>query len=123
MTPDHPYLSVIVPVKNGHNVLPRMLDMLSRSELPRETWELIVVDDGSSDDSVAIASAYADQASEESDQARVVHEVRGCAGSSRFASRVATLSPTKNAMPTMRPNIGIGSGRFTPKTVCTRSFR
>jgi GT2 family glycosyltransferase len=60
MTPDHPYLSVIVPVKNGHNVLPRMLDMLSRSELPRETWELIVVDDGSSDDSVSIASAYAD---------------------------------------------------------------
>jgi len=60
MTPDHPYLSVIVPVKNGHNVLPRMLDMLSRSKLPRETWELIVVDDGSTDDSVAIASAYAD---------------------------------------------------------------
>jgi len=60
MTPDHPYLSVIVPVKDGHNVLPRMLDMLSRSELPRETWELIVIDDGSSDDSVAIASEYAD---------------------------------------------------------------
>jgi hypothetical protein len=60
MTPDHPYLSVIVPVKNGHNVLPRMLEMLSHSELPRETWELIVVDDGSTDDSVAIASAYAD---------------------------------------------------------------
>jgi glycosyltransferase involved in cell wall biosynthesis len=60
MTPDHPYLSVIVPVKNGHDVLPRMLDMLSRSELPRETWELIVVDDGSTDDSVAIASEYAD---------------------------------------------------------------
>jgi GT2 family glycosyltransferase len=60
MTPDHPYLSVIVPVKNGHNVLPRMLDMLSRSELPRETWELIVIDDGSSDDSVTIASEYAD---------------------------------------------------------------
>ena len=60
MTPDHPYLSVIVPVKNGHTVLPRMLDMLSRSELPRETWELIVVDDGSTDDSVAIASEYAD---------------------------------------------------------------
>ena len=60
MTPDRPYLSVVVPVKNGHDVLPRMLDMLSRSELPRETWELIVIDDGSSDDSVAIASAYAD---------------------------------------------------------------
>ena len=60
MTPDHPYLSVIVPVKNGHTVLPRMLDMLSQSELPRETWELIVIDDGSTDDSVAIASEYAD---------------------------------------------------------------
>ena len=60
MTPDHPYLSVIVPVKNGHGVLPRMLEMLSRSELPRESWELIVIDDGSTDDSSAIASEYAD---------------------------------------------------------------
>jgi glycosyltransferase involved in cell wall biosynthesis len=60
MTPDHPYFSVIVPVKNGHGVLPRMLDMLSRSELPRESWELIVIDDGSTDDSPAIASEYAD---------------------------------------------------------------
>jgi len=60
MTPDRPYLSVIVPVKNGHHVLPRMLEALSRSELPRETWELIVVDDGSRDDTVDIASEYAD---------------------------------------------------------------
>jgi glycosyltransferase involved in cell wall biosynthesis len=60
MTPDHPYFSVIVPVKNGHGVLPRMLDMLSRSELPRDSWELIVIDDGSTDDSPAIASEYAD---------------------------------------------------------------
>ena len=60
MTPDRPYLSVIVPVKNGHNVLPRMLDALRHSELPRETWELIVIDDGSTDDTVTIASAYAD---------------------------------------------------------------
>ena len=60
MTPDRPYLSVIVPVKNGHNVLPRMLGALSRSELPRETWELIVVDDGSRDDTIQIASQFAD---------------------------------------------------------------
>ena len=60
MTPDHPYLSIIVPVKNGHSVLPRMLEMLSHSELPRESWELIVIDDGSTDDSTAIASGYAD---------------------------------------------------------------
>ncbi|MDB4883422.1 MAG: hypothetical protein JWL95_2188 [Gemmatimonadetes bacterium] len=60
MTPNRPYLSVIVPVKNGRNVLPRMLDMLNRSELPRETWELIVIDDGSTDESPSIASGYAD---------------------------------------------------------------
>jgi len=59
-TPERPYLSVIVPVKNGHSVLPTMLGNLVRSELPRESWELIVVDDGSSDDSPAIASEYAD---------------------------------------------------------------
>jgi len=38
MTPDHPYLSVIVPVKNGHNVLPRMLEKRFAFDL-----ELLVV--------------------------------------------------------------------------------
>jgi len=60
VTPERPYLSVVVPVKNGQSVLPVMLGNLSRSELPRESWELIVVDDGSTDDSAAIASEYAD---------------------------------------------------------------
>ena len=58
--PERPYLSIIVPVKNGQSVLPIMLGNVVRSSLPRESWELIVVDDGSSDDSPAIASEYAD---------------------------------------------------------------
>jgi GT2 family glycosyltransferase len=58
--PERPYLSIIVPVKNGQAMLPIMLGNLVRSELPRESWELIVVDDGSTDDSAAIASEYAD---------------------------------------------------------------
>ena len=57
---ERPYLSVVVPVKNGQSVLPTMLGNLARSELPRESWELIVIDDGSTDDSPAIASEYAD---------------------------------------------------------------
>jgi GT2 family glycosyltransferase len=60
LAPERPYLSIIVPVKNGETVLPVMLGNLVRSELPRESWELIVIDDGSTDDSPAIASEYAD---------------------------------------------------------------
>jgi glycosyltransferase involved in cell wall biosynthesis len=55
-----PRLSVIVPVHNGRTVLPLCLSALERSDLPRSQWELIVVDDGSNDDSALIAARYAD---------------------------------------------------------------
>src|SRR5439155_21804409 len=57
---NRPYLSVVVPVKNGAAVLPRTLQAVADSELPRESWELIIVDDASTDDTVVIASTYAD---------------------------------------------------------------
>jgi glycosyltransferase involved in cell wall biosynthesis len=55
-----PYASVIVPVKNGGAVLRRALAAICASDLPREAWELIVVDDGSSDQSAIVAGEYAD---------------------------------------------------------------
>jgi hypothetical protein len=55
-----PFLSVIVPVHQGTAVLPRSLDALLASELPREYWELVVVDDASTDESSVIAARYAD---------------------------------------------------------------
>jgi glycosyltransferase involved in cell wall biosynthesis len=55
-----PYLSVIIPVRNGRKVLPQMLETLCSSDYPRERWELIVVDDGSTDDSSLLASRFAD---------------------------------------------------------------
>ena len=55
-----PRLSVIVPVHDGRKVLPLCLSALERSDLPRNLWELIVVDDGSHDDSAVIAARYAD---------------------------------------------------------------
>ncbi len=47
-------LSVIVPVKNGRDYLPRCLDAIMKSEY--RCFEIIVVDDGSTDDTPLIAS-------------------------------------------------------------------
>lgn len=55
-----PRLSVIVPAYQGAKVLPLSLSALLRSDLARPTWELIVVDDGSSDDTALVAARYAD---------------------------------------------------------------
>ena len=55
-----PKLSVILPVYQGHNVLPLSLAALAASDLPRSDWELIVVDDASTDDTVLLAAPYAD---------------------------------------------------------------
>lgn len=57
---ERPLLSVIVPVHNAGSLLTDTLGALGRSDLPRAKWELVVVDDGSSDDSADIAGRYAD---------------------------------------------------------------
>jgi len=41
-------------------VLPHSLSALLRSDLPRDQWELIVVDDASTDDTAVVAAQYAD---------------------------------------------------------------
>ncbi len=51
---------MIVPAYRGANVLPLSLSALMRSQLPRETWELIVVDDASPDETAIVAARYAD---------------------------------------------------------------
>src|SRR6185436_15848936 len=58
----NPYLSVIVPAHNSVAVLDRCLTALASSGLPRESWELIVVDDGSTDATELVAARYADVA-------------------------------------------------------------
>ncbi len=60
MKNSQPKLSVIVPAYQGAHVLPMSLSALLRSDLPRESWELIVVDDASTDDTAIVASRYAD---------------------------------------------------------------
>jgi len=55
-----PFLSVVVPTRQSADVIARSLEALRASDLPRECWELIVVDDASSDDSAAVAATQAD---------------------------------------------------------------
>jgi glycosyltransferase involved in cell wall biosynthesis len=56
-----PVLSVIVPVRNGAEFLPRSLSALRGSTTGNWAWELIVVDDGSTDSSADIAEPLADR--------------------------------------------------------------
>jgi len=55
-----PYLSVIVPAYQAADQLPKSMEALLASDLASDRWELIVVDDGSQDATVAVARTYAD---------------------------------------------------------------
>jgi len=55
-----PMLSVVMPVRNGLKVLPQSLTALEESDLPRDLWELIVVDDASTDETPELAARWAD---------------------------------------------------------------
>src|SRR3954452_1288029 len=45
-------LSVIVPTHNRRDYLPRLLEGLARQDYPADHWELIIVSDGSTDDTM-----------------------------------------------------------------------
>src|SRR3954471_24126006 len=59
MNHSRPLLSVIVPVYQGAQQLPEVLAAITASDLPRECWELVVVDDASTDCSAERAAAFA----------------------------------------------------------------
>lgn len=60
MKPTSPYISVVVPAHRGAPLLQLALTALRASTLPRDTWELIVVDDASNDLTDIVAAEHAD---------------------------------------------------------------
>ena len=56
-----PACSVIIPTYNRAELLARTLDSLVRQDLPRSEFEVLVVDDGSSDHTAELAASYQDR--------------------------------------------------------------
>lgn len=54
---ERPIISVIVPVWNGRDDIGTLLDALARQDAPAESFETIVVDNGSTDDTAAVVKA------------------------------------------------------------------
>lgn len=54
-------LSVVIPVRNGADMLARQLNALCRAEPPRSPWEVVVADNGSNDATAAVAWGFVDQ--------------------------------------------------------------
>jgi glycosyltransferase involved in cell wall biosynthesis len=60
-SPGRPVLSVVIPAHNAAETLASALDALMLTDLPRESWELVIVDDASDDDTALVASEHADR--------------------------------------------------------------
>jgi GT2 family glycosyltransferase len=52
-----PEISVVIPVRNGARSLPPLLDSLRRQTIAADRFEVVVVDNASTDDTAAIAQA------------------------------------------------------------------
>lgn len=83
MTTAAPFLSVIVPAYRCAGYLQQCLQGLQASDLPRDAWELIVVDDGSPDDTADVARTVADRV------LRVADGPRGPAHARNMGARAA----------------------------------
>jgi len=79
-------LSIIVPVYNVAQYLPKCLDSLLNQDIDKEDYEIIVVNDGSSDNSSEIAQDYANQ---HSNITLINQENQGLSGARNTGIRVA----------------------------------
>lgn len=54
-------VSIIIPMYNSEKYIGTCLDSIIKSDLPCDVYEIIVVDDGSSDNGAAVVKSYIDQ--------------------------------------------------------------
>lgn len=77
------FVSVVLPCYNGASTLAAMLDSLVRQTYKGD-WELVFVNNGSTDNSVEIALSYADRLPVRVVQAYIGHGPQGLVGHSYF---------------------------------------
>jgi cellulose synthase/poly-beta-1,6-N-acetylglucosamine synthase-like glycosyltransferase len=53
-----PKFSIVVPAKNEATVLPRLLQAVLKLHYPRDRYEVIIVEDGSTDDTVGVCERF-----------------------------------------------------------------
>ena len=53
-----PFVSVVIPVYNGGATIGRALHSLLAQDYPRDRYEVIVVNDGSSDDTPKVVAMF-----------------------------------------------------------------
>lgn len=66
-----PLVSILVPVKNEEKVIGRLLEALMRLDYPQEKKEIVIVEDGSTDETVEICRRYIRQYPK---QMKLVHQ-------------------------------------------------
>ncbi|MEM1769131.1 MAG: glycosyltransferase family 2 protein [Nitrososphaerota archaeon] len=67
---NEPKVSIIIPVKNGEKVLPRLMDSLLKINYPPEKMEIILIEDGSIGKSYELCLSYAEK---HPDLIKVIH--------------------------------------------------
>ena len=72
-------ISVIIPAYNASKFISHCLNGLLRQDLEKDTYEILIVNDGSKDNTLEICKAYA----EEYSQIKVFDKANGGVGSAR----------------------------------------
>jgi glycosyltransferase involved in cell wall biosynthesis len=91
----HPaeFVSVIVPVYNGEDGVTTLLAALSAQDYPAESFEILVVDNGSADRTMAVVEAYAESRPSPKIRLLTEHERRGS-----YAARNKGVSVAKGTI-------------------------
>jgi cellulose synthase/poly-beta-1,6-N-acetylglucosamine synthase-like glycosyltransferase len=115
-------VSVIIPVHNGGRFLRRKLESVLASEYPRDLLEIIVVSDGSNDETVSIAEEYAGAGITLVNLPRCGKPAALNAGSARASGDILVLTDVRqDLLPQSiwnltrafdNPSVGVASGRL-----------